>query len=85
MILDAEYNEKLLEQYQEAFQSGDHAHHEDLEVDLAKVLNYWSQDAYLDIPDYILAKHLIRHLDCIRKMQDETRVWNGRDTPRVAV
>jgi hypothetical protein len=66
-----------LDSYKTSERMGYRRHGDSLERDIASDLNYWSADSDLDIPDHILAEHLVRHLNGLRQMQHRLAGYQG--------
>lgn len=49
-----------------------------LQKDLAEVLNFYSEDARANTPDFILAKYLIACLAAFAEAQRATAIHNGK-------
>ena len=53
------------------------APNQDLERDLARVFNTYSVGNSLDIPDFMLAKYVLTHLESVRKLGVQVGVWRS--------
>lgn len=54
----------------------------DLEKELAQLLNKHSMDSATNTPDFILARHIIRDLDTYRETVSEVKRWHNSDDIR---